>query len=111
VLDDTTAKTAQVFDRTNGTFRQRADQALMSAFNIPTAGKSPAEIQSALQEIPYYGRPITEADYKDQTPDYQQAVRVRAILGDVARREAAMDASKPTDNFQPVRANNGRGQQ
>lgn len=111
VLDDTTAKTAQVFDRTNGTFRQRADQALISAFSIPTAGKSPAEIQSALQEIPYYGRPITEADYKDQTPDFQQAVRVRAILGDVARREAAMDASKPTDNFQPVRANNGRGQQ
>jgi hypothetical protein len=110
VLDETTAKTAQVFDRSNGTFRQRADQALINAFNIPTAGKSPAEIQAALQEIPYYGRPITEADYKDQTPDYEQAVRVRAILGDVARREAAMDATKPTDNFQPVRATNGRGQ-
>ncbi|RTL41397.1 MAG: hypothetical protein EKK48_13605 [Candidatus Melainabacteria bacterium] len=104
VLDDTTAKTAQVFDRTNGTFRQRADQALIKAFDIKTEGKTPEEIQAELKQIPYYGRPITEADYKEQTPDYQQAIRVRAILGDVARREAAMDPTKPTDNFQPVRA-------
>ncbi|MFN8551181.1 MAG: hypothetical protein U0103_06790 [Candidatus Obscuribacterales bacterium] len=104
VLDDTTAKTAQVFDRTSGTFRQRADQALIKAFDIKTEGKTPQEIQAELQQIPYYGRPITEADYKDQTPDYQQAIRVRAVLGDVARREAAMDPTKPTDNFQPVRA-------
>lgn len=104
VLDDTTAKTAQVFDRTSGTFRQRADQALIKAFDINTIGRTPQEIQAELKEIPYYGRPITEADYKDQTPDYQQAIRVRSILGDVARREAAMDPTKPTDNFTPVLA-------
>lgn len=111
VVDETNGRTAQVFDRNNGSFKQRADEALIKAFDIPTENKSQAEIQAALNQIPYYGRPISEADYQNQTPDYQQAVRVRTILGDVARREAAMDPTKPTDNFQPVRSVNSRGQQ
>lgn len=171
IVDDTSAKTAEIFDRHRGAFRQRADQSLIEEFKISIDGKSPQELQAvlkrtpiytegyptvdpaqssqfndamsrlrnpqnadsraqdlqvveratglspaatadyvlaqraidALNQIPYYGTPITEADYKDQTPAYQQAVRVRTVLGDAARREAAMDPNKETDNFQTVR--------
>ena len=178
IVDDTNAKTAQVFDRNHGSFRQRADQALLKEFNISINGKTPEDLQAvlkrtpiytegypnvdpaqrsqfddamsrlrnplaanssaqdmrvienatglsesaaadyvlaqqaidALQQIPYYGQPITETDYKEQTPAYQQAVRVRTALGDAARREAAMDPAKQTDNFQTVRGNKAGGQ-
>ncbi|MBS1957239.1 MAG: hypothetical protein JST89_23835 [Cyanobacteria bacterium SZAS-4] len=178
IVDDTSSKTAEIFDRQRGSFRQRADQSLLKEFNISIDGKSPEDLQAvlkrtpiykegyptvdpsqssqfndamsrlrnpqsgdsraqdmqvveratglspeaaadyvlaqrtidALQQIPYYGTPITEADYKDQTPAYQQAVRVRTILGDAARREAAMDPTKTTDNFQTVRRPNAGGQ-
>ncbi|CAN5545447.1 hypothetical protein BH10CYA1_BH10CYA1_19180 [soil metagenome] len=140
IVDDTSAKTAEIFDRNHGSFRQRADQGLLKEFNISIDGNSPEQLQAvlkrtpiytkgasnidasaadyvlaqrtidALQQIPYYGQPITEADYKDQTPAYQQAVRVRTVLGDAARREAAMDPTKPTDNFQTVRGQKPGGQ-
>lgn len=178
IVDETSAKTAEIFDRNRGSFRQRADQSLLKEFNISVDGKTPEELQAvlkrtpiykegyptvdpaqssqfndamsrlrtpeggntraqdmqiveratglsqsaaadyvlaqrtidALQQIPYYGTPITEADYKDQTPAYQQAVRVRTVLGDAARREAAMDPARATDDFQTVRRPNAGGQ-
>jgi hypothetical protein len=146
ILDATNAKTAQVFDRSNGSFRQGADQALIKEFGITVDGKTPEELQAvlkrtpiyeqdatkvertigasecaandyalalktleALHQIPYYGQPITEADYANKTPAYDQAVRVRAALGDAARREAAMNPERQSDNFESVRGLNAAG--
>ncbi|HEY9676936.1 MAG TPA: hypothetical protein V6C76_02955 [Drouetiella sp.] len=142
VLDETNAKTSQVFDRQNGTFRQRADQALIKEFGITLDGKSPEELQAILKrsgiyntehaaqgtspaesadyamaqrildtlnKIPYYGTPITEADYKDATRAYQTAIRVKNALGDAARREASMNPDQTSDNFQSVRQRTSRG--
>ena len=179
ILDDTHAKTAQVFDRNSGSFRQRADQTLVKEFGITVDGKTPEELQAvikrtsiyepgfpqvdaahqqqfrdaytqltgsdamtadaraqaliaveqatgmsesqtkdyvlaaktleALNQIPYYGQPITEADYTNKSPAYDQAVRVKAALGDAARREAAMNPERQSDNFTSVRGRTAGG--
>ncbi|HEY9717011.1 MAG TPA: hypothetical protein V6C69_06065, partial [Trichormus sp.] len=88
LLKDTTAKTESVFNRESGSFKRRADKALISEFGETIDGHDPATVTAAMDRVDIWNHAPNSVAGRLRAPHYEQ-VRTELSSGQLTAADRA----------------------
>jgi hypothetical protein len=88
LLKDTTAKTESIYNRDSGSFRRRADKALISEFGETIDGQDPAAVTAAMDRVDIWSHAPNSVAERLRAPRYEQA-RTEILSGQLSPADRA----------------------